>query len=90
VPAVPVVNISFEGVRGLARSPELAAHLKTLAERVAQRARSDADPAEAPFIEASSFIGVNRANASVMWRGGAPTEIRDRTLGRAIDAAHES
>jgi phage I-like protein len=81
------VDIDTNAVRSIARSNEVRADLQRRANRVANAAKAHtADPSR---IEATSYVGRNRARASVMNVGGLSEEHRDRILGIAITAAVE-
>ena len=80
-------ELNRRGIGALARSEQLRGELLRRARRVEAAARAEAGPDDQEHIEATGFTGRTRARASVIWRGGLPTEVRDRVLGRAVDAA---
>lgn len=75
-----VIKLNRAGVRELLRSKEVQDDLAARAERIAAAAGDGFD--------ASSFVGANRARASVMAVSieARIAEAKDRTLTRAIDA----
>lgn len=81
------ITTSYAGIGQLAKGPQLKAELLRRAERVARAVKQAAADDEQPYIEAGAYVGARRARASVIWRGGLPTELRDRLLAQHIDAA---
>lgn len=80
-------TLNREGVRALARSPQLQAEILERAERVAERARGMVEGDERLHIHASAVVGRNRIHGSVMYDGGLRAELKNRILGQCIDAA---
>ena len=95
MPRMTRVRIIRPGVRELLRSEPVEREMGRRAERVAKLARGIAPFVSGDYmdsIEASTFVGKNRARGLVtasIWYAMS-VEARRRVLGRAIDAARDT